>query len=87
MSTNPLMPPLPPPPPPPKDEGWGPTIRNFIRWTSLLIVGALTGLLVCAVDPGSKHQLWDFIRAAGITEIPVVAALKTQLEKALGIGS
>lgn len=87
MSTNPLMPPLPPPPPPPKDEGWGPTVRNTIRWVILLVVGALTGILVCVADPNSRHQTWDLIRAAAITEIPVVAALRTQLEKALGIGN
>lgn len=70
-----------------KDEGWGPTVRNLIRWTVLLVVGAGTGALVCAADANSKHQIWDFVRSAAITEIPVVAALKTQLEKALGIGS
>lgn len=85
MSTNPLLPPLPPPPPP--DEGWGKIVRNAVRWICLMIAGAGTGLLICVADPNSHHATWDLIRAAAIAEIPVAAALKTQLEKSLGIGS
>lgn len=80
-----MTPPV-PPPPPPAEEGWGVTIRNTIRWVFLMLAGAGTGLLVCVADPNSHHQAWDLIRAAAITELPVVAALKTRLEKALGVG-
>jgi hypothetical protein len=60
-------------------------VNNATKWTLAVVGAACTGILSCLIDPNSHHQLWDFLRAAAIVELPTIGALVTTLKKDLGI--
>lgn len=62
----------------------GATVRNGMRYTLWLGLGAVAGVLIALTDP-RQPTLIDIGRHIAIVELPIVGALMTRLEKSLAI--
>lgn len=62
-----------------------PVLRTVLVWLLYLLCGFFTGVLILVADTGHEHSTWGYVRSGLIALAPTLAALKTTLEKNLGI--